>query len=648
MRKAFILSWLLAAASTLMAQPYAMYHDGLLGRIQPKGWLYEYLNRQRTGMTGHPEAIAYPYNTCLWAGEIARRNECAEAKDWWRYEQSAYYTDGLIRLGCALGDSAFIGKGWQGIRYTIDHAQSNGRLGNAKIESLWPMAVFFRAMRAAYDYRPDSAIVSALERHYLSLNVNMLTRGRRHILNLEGLLWTYGHTRNTRLIDLAVQAYDRGGFELDAKAAGSDTPLRMHGVTYCEMLKIPLLLYAYTGQQRYMGLALNAERKLERDHLLPDGVPTSAEFTAGRSIDIAHETCDIADYTWSLGHFLTVTGQAEWADRIERAVFNAAPGCVTKDFRALQYFSSANQMIATGTSDNNAFKRGKTWMQYRPIHETECCAGNVHRIMPNFVSRMWMTGHDNQLVAALYAPSAITHRVGSTDVQVTERTEYPFDGTIEFTFATRHSVRFPFTLRIPGWATGSIRLLVNGKPVKKALTPGTFVTLDRKFRDGDRITLSLDMPAHLVTLPGQGVYAERGPLLFAYAIPQTQVEDTTTYANMNGKVSGNADFKCWSMTPAAPFGYAVDTTQIAQTTPLETILPARGATSYPFDLQTAPVRVKIPVRPIQWALDQGTRNPLLPKPGTATPIGAPTTIELVPYGCTELRLTVFPIIQANR
>ena len=368
------------------AQPYAVYEEGLIGDIHPKGWLLEFLNRQKTGLTGHPEAMAYPYNSCLWAGEIPRVNENPDAKDWWRYEQTAYYTDGLLRLGYLLDDADFIGTGEAGISYTLEHAQSNGRLGNSKIESLWPMAVFFRAMQADYWVTGNQAIVNALERNYLSLNTSLLTNGRRHIVNLEGMLWTYGKTGNQQLLTMAEQAYNQGGFELDATLAASNNVITMHGVTYAEMLKIPLLLYAYTGNQRYLDLALNAERKLERDHLLPDGLYTSAEYTEGRDIDSAHETCDITDYTWSLGYFLQVTGEAEWADRLERAIFNAGLGAITKDFKALQYFSSVNQLICTGTSDNNAFKRGSTWMAYRPIHETECCVGNVNRFMPNFAS----------------------------------------------------------------------------------------------------------------------------------------------------------------------------------------------------------------------------------------------------------------------
>ena len=132
--------------------------------------------------------------------------------------------------------------------------------------------------------------------------------------------------------------------------------MQMHGVTFCEELKLPVLLYAYTGDKRYLDLALNAQRKAERDDVLPDGVPASAEALVGSANVInSHETCDIADYTWTLGYFLMTTGEAKWADKIEKAVFNACPGTITKDFKALQYFSSVNQVIATGNSNHNDF-----------------------------------------------------------------------------------------------------------------------------------------------------------------------------------------------------------------------------------------------------------------------------------------------------
>ena len=89
------------------APPYAVYSEGLIDRIQPEGWLKEILQRQRDGLTGHPEAMAYPYNSVLWAGTLERDSESRGA-DWWRFEQTAYYLDGLTRLGFLLDDQHFL------------------------------------------------------------------------------------------------------------------------------------------------------------------------------------------------------------------------------------------------------------------------------------------------------------------------------------------------------------------------------------------------------------------------------------------------------------------------------------------------------------------------------------------------------------
>lgn len=635
------LLFLAGGVGTAQAKDYSVFTEGLIKDITPKGWLHEYLQRMKDGMTGHPEALSYPYNTCLWAGEIPRNGNYGE--DWWRYEQTAYYTDGLLRLGYLLKDDELIKKGEDGVRYTMTHPQTSGRLGNSLIKSLWPQAVFFRAMKAYYEMTGDRKVRTVLKTNYDGMSTDDLTKGRRHIINLEGMLWLYGVQPQAALLTKAKNAYKLGGFELDGKLAAEDGFIYMHGVTYSEMLKIPMLLYMYTGDKSYLDLALNAERRMERDHVLPDGIPTSEEYTVGKDVDQVHETCDIADYTWSLGYFLAATGEAEWADRIERAIFNAAPACHTKDFHALQYFSGLNQILCTGNSDNTYFKRGSTWQAYRPTHETECCAGNIHRIMPNFASRLWMRGADDAIVAAMYSPSEAAFKVGADSVRIQEDTYYPFDETITFRFSMPVAKEFPFMFRIPGWCR-EYSVKVNGKDAGIEASPASFATLKRTFRDGDVVTVTLGMKPELVTLPkGEGQYVQCGPLLYSFAIPQKMEEDTKEYSNMAGKVPENPDFKCWSITPAGTWNYGMspsamklDLVRVVDRNLLEN--------AYPFDAATAPVSIEVPVRPIKWEVTNGRYNPETLSSNTVQVSGAEQTIRLVPYGSTELRLTVFPQI----
>ena len=154
------------------------------------------------------------------------------------------------------------------------------------------------------------------------------------------------------------------------------------------------------------------------------------------------------------------------------------------------------------------------------------------------------------------------------------------------------------------------------------------------------------MTVEKTALEGQGIYFQRGPLLFAYAIPQKMEEDTEVYENMHGKESENPDFKCWNIRPTGDFNYAYDDDGMQIEVNRQTV--ERPSSAIPFDLQYAPVKLKLPVRQIEWKLVDNEYTPHLPEQGHLTLLdGERKYIELVPYGCTELRLTVFPDTKAQ-
>lgn len=614
---------------SLSARPW---QDANLRDIRPEGWLMKQLLVQKEGLTGHPEALSYPYNTCLWDGEIPRMG--THGKDWWRYEQTAYYTDGLLRLGYLIEDDALIGKGESGIHYTLQHPWENGRLGSKRIDdTVWPFVVFFRAIQAAYDTHPDPSVLEALSRHYHSIPMDLLVR-KRSLLSIEGMLWTAARTGDRSLVARADSAFrlrsellEGVDIKRDDKVCPEflmdETPYNMHGVTMSEFLKLPILLYEATGNPWYKHLAITSLNRLFEEDGLPDGLFTSAEWLQGRGIRHSHETCNAIDMSWTLGCFLEILQDARYADRIEKIVFNAGLGSVTNDFKALQYYSSVNQFLATGTSNHNKDFYCSTWMAFRPTHQTECCAGNIHRLIPNYAARMWLRGGD-EAVAALYGPSRFRFSDALTFV---ETTEYPYSETVRIRVeAARGKHAAKLSLRIPAWCSAAT-LRVNGKVVKSTLQSGTFVTLDRQWKNGDNIELTLPMSVERETAFGGGVYFQRGPLVYSYAIPAEIRKDTVRYANMNGKYPADDNaFPCLDIRPAGPWNFAV----------------AADAQAVP-----AGQHLRLTVFPIQWEFDKGPAGedltPDLPFRPSAT--GAPQQIELVPYGETTLRLTVFPVLQ---
>ena len=146
------------------------------------------------------------------------------------------------------------------------------------------------------------------------------------------------------------------------------------------------------------------------------------------------------------------------------------------------------------------------------------------------------------------------------------------------------------------------------------------------------------MDIEIVDNPVIGSSVQRGPIVYSYAIPADVQEDDAIYDNLAGKVSANPDFKSWTMTPSGKWNYALVKSGLDDLKAEKT-----DATGFPFDLDSVPLKIRVPVVGVKgWKLKENRFTPALPEKVKAE--GPVQYIDLVPYGSTTLRLTIFPTV----
>ena len=168
-----------------------------------------------------------------------------------------------------------------------------------------------------------------------------------------------------------------------------------HVVEFLESTTPWAVGYLWTGDKRYLEAAVGWHDLIERVAMQPYGVPVSDEWYGPTGAFRGSETCDVAGYVWSQVCLLSVTGEGRMADRLERAFFNAGPATVSRDFKTHVYFQSPNR-FAKGSPD---FPHGPRagGGAYQAKHSPLCCTAALNRIVPWFVTHMWMATYDNGL-----------------------------------------------------------------------------------------------------------------------------------------------------------------------------------------------------------------------------------------------------------
>ncbi len=218
------------------------------------------------------------------------------------------------------------------------------------------------------------------------------------------------------------------------------------------------------------------------------------------------ESCAaIGNMMWNW-RMLAVTGDAKFADVIERALYNGINSGMSLNGTLYCYRNPLAFDPSTGEKIRN------------PWYDTTCCPPNLKRTFASLPGYFYSTCSDG-IYVHLYDNSQLDwHLEDGTGLKVRQKTNYPWDGSVEIAVTPAQVSEFTLYLRIPGWSDRP-QVTVNGKTLTGA-KPGEYLPVRRRWSPGDVIHLSAEMtPQVLEANPRLAddtgrVAVQRGPLVY--------------------------------------------------------------------------------------------------------------------------------------
>ncbi len=226
-----------------------------------------------------------------------------------------------------------------------------------------------------------------------------------------------------------------------------------------------------------------------------------------------NETCaNIGNVLWNWRMFL-LTGEAKYADIVELALYNSVLSGVSLD--GSKYFYT-NPLAATANYPYHLRWEGGR-VPY--ISKSNCCPPNVVRTIAEVSSYMYSIGEKGLYVNMYGGNTLNTALHDGTRLQLEQTTEYPWDGKILLTVKEATTKPLDIFLRIPGWCK-SYTLKINNISQKQIDKQEGYVVAGRKWKAGDKIELTLAMPATLIESnplveeTRNQVTVKRGPVVY--------------------------------------------------------------------------------------------------------------------------------------
>ncbi|HSU53645.1 MAG TPA: beta-L-arabinofuranosidase domain-containing protein [Candidatus Dormibacteraeota bacterium] len=256
--------------------------------------------------------------------------------------------------------------------------------------------------------------------------------------------------------------------------------------------------YRTTGDKQILEACLNGWRDIVDHRLYLTGTASYREFFHDDfdlpNVSNVGETCVTVTWIQFNAQLLRLTGEARFAEQLERATLNQLFGAQCPDGSAWGYYV---QM------------QGKK--PYSSTLDGHCCLSSGPRgisLIPTFA----VSSDADGVVVNLYEAgnSKLTLRDGAV-VELRTETKNPSDSRIQMTVNPSTRKSFGVKLRVPAWCSEP-SLKVNGKTTALKAASDGYAAVHREWTSGDRLELNLKLEPRIIV----GDHRNEGRLAFMY------------------------------------------------------------------------------------------------------------------------------------
>ncbi|RMB82526.1 glycoside hydrolase family 127 protein [Streptomyces shenzhenensis] len=269
----------------------------------------------------------------------------------------------------------------------------------------------------------------------------------------------------------------------EAAVANEDTLDGEHANQHIPQYQGYLEIYEQTGEQRYLAAARNFWGMVVPHRTYVDGgMAGSGEIFGARDVIAATIQQDNAE-TCCVYNML----------KLSRSLFFH-----TADPKYLQYYERSLYGQILGSRRNTASDTNPLLTYFVPVNPGAhrsygnlgtCCGGTGLETHAKFQDSVYFSSADNStLYVNLYLPSTLDWP--ERGLTITQSTDYPTDPAGTSTLTITGDADLDLRLRVPYWVERGFTVRVNGVRQQMAAAPGTYVSLSRRWRTGDRVEIA--------------------------------------------------------------------------------------------------------------------------------------------------------------